>query len=85
MLVILQSTINEETTTMTPHEADKAIKSGAPLTVRSKGFNETFVLVIESRNRWTVYGKYRSTESEQWFSSGAFDRADLQIVKIICT
>ena len=65
---------------MTTHEADKAIKSGTPVTVRSKGFNETFVLVIESRNRWTVYGKYRSVESEQWFYNGAFDRTDLQIV-----
>ena len=66
---------------MTTHEADKAIKSMTPLTVRSKAFNETFVLVIEARNRWTIYGKYRSTESEQWFSNGAFDRTDLQIVK----
>ena len=65
---------------MTTHEADKAIKSMTPLTVRSKAFNETFVLVIEARNRWTIYGKYRSTESEQWFSNGAFDRTDLQIV-----
>lgn len=67
---------------MKPREADKAIKSGVPVTVRSKAFNETFVLVIESRNRRTVYGKYRSTESEQWFSNGAFDRDDLQIVHI---
>ena len=66
---------------MTTHEADKAIKSMTPLTVRSKAFNETFVLVIEARNRWTIYGKYRATESEQWFSNGAFDRTDLQIVK----
>jgi len=67
---------------MSPREADKAIKAGVPITVRSKGFNETFILVIESRNRWTVYGKYRSAESEQWFSNGAFDRDDLQIVHI---
>ena len=66
---------------MTTHEADKAIKSMTPLTVRSKAFNETFVLVIEARNRWTIYGKYRPTESEQWVSNGAFDRTDLQIVK----
>ncbi len=65
---------------MTPREADKAIKSATPINVRSKGFNEHFALLVTSRNRWTVYGSYKPVGSEEWFTNGAFDRTDLEIV-----
>ncbi len=63
---------------MTPQEADRAIKAGKAIVVRSKDFNETFTFTPLSRNRWTIYGSYES--EGKVYSNGAFDRADLQIL-----
>ena len=41
-------------TTMTPRQADRAIKSGKPVTLHNARFNETFVAVIVGRDRYTV-------------------------------
>ena len=65
---------------MTPRQADKLIKQGAPVVVKSKGFNETFMLIPVSRTRWSIYGKYKALQAEVWLDNGLFDRADLSIV-----
>ena len=69
---------------MTPRQADKLIKQGAPVVVKSKGFNETFMLIPVSRTRWSIYGKYKALQAEGWIDNGAFDRADLEIVNNAC-
>lgn len=60
---------------MTPRQADKAIKSGKPVMVRSAG--ETFVLTITSRDRRMIDGYY---EWNGKIETGRFHRADLEIV-----
>lgn len=64
---------------MTPREADRAIKAGKAIVVRSKDFNETFTFTPLSRNRWTIYGSYES--NGHVYNNGAFERADLDIMQ----
>ena len=56
---------------MTTKQADKAIKSGQPVTLRNTQFDETFTVVIVSRDRWTV------TSAD----GGRFERDELEVVQ----
>jgi len=53
---------------MTPKQADKIIKAGKPVTVRTK-YNETFTDTFISRDRWLI----RS-------ATGTYDRGDLELI-----
>ena len=56
--------------TMTTKQADNAIKSGAPVTLHNARYDETFTVVLVSRDRHTVT---TSTGSR-------FERDELQVV-----
>ena len=55
---------------MTPKQADKLIKSGQPVELRSM-YGEVFVAVIVRRDRWNIY-----------LADGAvMDRSDCEVIK----
>jgi hypothetical protein len=56
---------------MTTRQADRLIKSGEKVKVHNATFNETFEIVIVSRDRWNIETK----------DGGLFDRKGLEIVK----
>lgn len=61
---------------MTTTQADKAIKSGKPVTVQTV-HGKKFIITITSRDKRTVSGDY---EYEGKVYDGKFYRDDLQII-----
>lgn len=60
-----------ERTIMTTSQADKIIKTGAPVTVHNNTYNETFTCLFVSRTRWNIVSD----------NGGVFDRGDLEVVE----
>ncbi len=59
---------------MTPKQADKIIRDGQPVTVRSIEYGDRFIATFTERDR-------RSITSHD---GGIYDRADLEIVTSTC-
>ena len=60
-----------ERETMTTKQADKLIKSGEQVTLHNARFNETFTVVLVSRDRHTVTSQ----------DGGRFERDELEVVE----
>lgn len=54
---------------MTPKQADKLIKAGKPVTVRSKHWGDEFTTTFFKHDRWYIYSEH-----------GEFVLQDLEIV-----